>query len=126
MAYDLLLFFAQIESIKPELLLAPAEQSETDRFAVHGRNGRNAYIDVLITRLQIHAPILGQPALSNVHVRHHFQARDDGRLQDPQLRRHSDFVQDSVDSISNPQVVFERLDMDVSRAFQDRFANDLV
>src|SRR5207247_1850158 len=31
-----------------------------------------------------------------------------------------------IDSISTPQFVFERLDMDVSRAFQDRFANDLV
>src|ERR1700758_2763409 len=124
MADDLLLFFAQIESIEPELLLAPAEQSKTDRFAVHRGNGRNAYIDVLITRLQIHSAILGQPAFSNVHVRHHFQARDDGRLQDAQLRRHSDLVQNSVNSVPNPQIVFERLDMDVGSTLQDRFAND--
>src|SRR5438552_6021865 len=102
MADDLLLFFAQIESVEPELLLASAEQSETDRFAIHGGNSRNAYIDVLITRLQIHSPILGQPAFSNVHVRHHFQARDDRRLQDAQLRRHGNSVQNSVNSISNP------------------------
>src|SRR6516162_9961243 len=126
MADDILLFFAQIESIEPELLLAPAEQSETDRFTVHGGNGRNADIDVLITRLQIHSPILGQPAFSNVHVRYHFQARDNGRLQDTQLRRNGDFVQNSVNSIPNPQIIFERLDVDVGSAFQDRFPNDLV
>src|SRR5438093_13738539 len=111
MADDLLLFFAQIESIKPELLLAPAEQSETDRFAVHGRNGRNAYIDVLITRLQIHSPILRQPALSNVHMRHHFQARDDVRLQDSTLRRDIDFALDSGNTISNLRSVLDRLYM---------------
>ena len=79
-----------------------------------------------MVRLQIHAAILRQTPLGDVHVRHHFQARDDGRLQDAQLRRHRDFVQNSVDAITNAQIVFERLDVNVGRALDDRFANDLV
>src|SRR5437870_12035882 len=105
MANDLLLPLAEIETIKPELLLAAAEQPQTNRFAIDSGNGRNAHIDVLITRLQIHATILRQSAFGDVHVRHYFQARDDGRLQDAQLRRHSDFVQNSVDSRSEERRV---------------------
>src|SRR5213595_968636 len=74
--------------------------------------------------LQIHAAILGQPTLSDVHVRHYFQARDDGRLQDALLRRQRDFVQNSVDSIPNPQIVFERLNVNIGRALDNCFAND--
>ena len=126
MANDFLLFLAEIEPLKIELLLASAEQTQTDRFAVDSRNGRNAHIDVLITRLQIHAPILRQSAFGDVHVRHHLQTRDDGRLQDAQLRRHSDFVQNPIDSIPNPQIVFERLNVNIGRALQNRLTNDLV
>src|SRR5438094_5988243 len=126
MANDFLLLSTQIEPIEPELLLTAAEQAQTDRFAVDGGNGRNAHIDVLITRLQIHAPILRQSAFGDVHVRHYFQARDDGRLQDAQLRRHSDFVQNSIDSIPNSQIVFQRFDVNVGRALENCFANDLV
>ena len=74
----------------------------------------------------MNAAILRQAALGDVHVRHHFQARDDGRLQQAQLRRHRDFVQDAVDAIANAQIVLERLDVNVGRALEDRFANDLV
>src|SRR2546430_1947193 len=126
MANDLLLLFAQIEPIEPELLLAAAEQTQTDGFAVHGGNSRDADVDVLIVRLQIHAAILGQPTLSDVHVRHYFQARDDGRLQHTQLRRHRDFVQNSVDSIPNSQIVFERFNVNIGGALDNCFANDLV
>src|SRR4029453_10929363 len=126
MTDDLLLLLAEIESIKPKLLLASAEQSQTDRLAVDSGNGRNAHIDVLITRLQIHAPILRQSAFGDVHVRHYFQARDNGRLQDAQLRWHSDFVQNPIDSIPNPQIVFERLNVNIGRTLQNRLTNDLV
>ena len=71
-------------------------------------------------------PSCGQAALGDVHVRHHFQARDDGRLQEAQLRRDRDFVQDAVDAVTNAQIVLERLDVDVGRALVNRFADDLV
>ena len=80
----------------------------------------------LLVRLQIDAAILRQPPFRDVHVRHHFQTRDDGRLQQTQLRRDRDFVQNAVDAVANAQIVFERLDVNVGRALDDRFANDLI
>ena len=68
-----LLFLAQIQTVESKLLLAAAEQSQADRFSVDGGNGRHAHVNILITRLQIHAPILGQTAFRDVHVRHHLQ-----------------------------------------------------
>ena len=40
-------------------------------------------------------------------------------------RRHCDFVQDAVDPVADPQIVFERFHVDASRV-KDSFANDLV
>ena len=42
------------------------------------------------------------------------------------MRRHRDFVQDSIDSIPDAQVVFQRLDVNISGALRNRFADDLV
>ena len=47
-------------------------------------------------------------------------------MQETQLRRDRDFVQNAVDPITNAEIVLERLDVNVGRAFVDRFANDLV
>src|SRR5437764_229947 len=107
---DFRLLLAQIEPIKAKmLLLAAAEQTQADRFAVHGRNRRDPDVDVLLVRLQINAAILRKTPLSDVHVRHYFQAGDDGRLEQAKLRRHSHFVQDSVDAITNAKIVFQWL-----------------
>src|SRR5262249_364489 len=126
MSNNFLLLFAEIESIKSELLFAADEQSQTDRFTVDRGNGGSAYGNGLTVRLQINAPVLRQTTLRDVHVRHYFQARNDGGLQHPQLRRHSDLMQDSVDSITNPQIVLQRFNVNIGRALDDRFTNDLV
>ena len=47
-------------------------------------------------------------------------------MQQPQLRRHRDFVQNAIDPIANAQVVFQRFDMDIGGALDDRFTDDLV
>src|SRR5206468_10647753 len=52
---------------------------------------RSANVYLHIAGEQIHSAILRQSALRDVHVRHHLEARDDGRLQDAQLRWHGDF-----------------------------------
>ena len=118
---------AEVETLETEcMLLIATEQTQADRLAVHGRDGGNADVDGLLGGLEVDAAVLGQAALRDVHVRHHFQARDDGRLQEAQLRRDRDFVQDAIDAVTNAQIVFERLDVDVGRAFVNRFTDDLV
>src|ERR1041385_325644 len=81
MTNDALLFLAQVEAVETKLLVAPAEETQAERLAVNGGNCRDAHIDLLIVGVQIHPPVLRQAPLGNVHVRHHFQARDDGGLQ---------------------------------------------
>ena len=72
MADHRLLFLAEIEALKTELLSSAGEQTQTDGLAVHRRDGRNADIDFLIGRVQVHPAILRQTPLRDVHVRHHF------------------------------------------------------
>ena len=76
--------------------------------------------------MQLNSAVLRETPFRDVHVRHHFQARDDSRLQQAQLRRHRYFVQNSVDPIADTQIVFERLDVNVRRTFNNGFANDLI
>ena len=76
--------------------------------------------------MQLDSTVLGQTPFGDVHVGHHFQARDNGRLQQAQLRRYRHFVQDSVDPIPNTQVIFEWLDVNVGRPLDDGLANDLI
>ncbi len=121
------LLLAHVEPLDAEgERLAAREQAQGDRFAIHGGDRRDAHVDEAGLRLQIDAAILRQAALGDVHVRHHFQARNDRALQHAELRRHGDLVQDAVDAVSDAQVVFERLDVDVGGALDDGFADDLV
>ena len=76
--------------------------------------------------MQIHATVLRQTPLGDVHVRHHFQARDDGCLQHAQLRRNRDLMQNPIDPIADAQIVFERLDMNIRRTLHYGFADNLI
>src|SRR6478672_124685 len=76
--------------------------------------------------VQLNSAILRKTPLGDVHVRHHFQPRNDGRLQQAQLRWHRDFVQDSIDPIANTQIVLQRLDVNIGGALDNRFTDDLV
>ena len=71
MANDLFLLLAQIEALEIELLLATAQQTQTDRLAVDCWNCRDAYVDLLIVRVQIHASVLRETPFRDVHMRHY-------------------------------------------------------
>ena len=59
--HDPRLILTQIEPIESKrILLIAAEQTQTDRFAVHGRNGRNAHIDVLLVACKLMRPSCGK------------------------------------------------------------------
>jgi hypothetical protein len=59
-------------------------------------------------------------------VGHDFQSRNDGALQDSKLWWDSDFVENAIDAIADPQIIFEGFDVDIGGAFHDGFADDLV
>ena len=59
-------------------------------------------------------------------MRHDFESRNDGALEHAQLRRHGDFVQNAIDPVPNAQIIFERLDVNIGGALDNRFTDDLV
>ena len=79
---------------------------------------RNAQIDLLARRWEIDAPVLRQPALGNVQVRHDLDARNHRQRQVLGRRRH--FVKRAVHAITNLEFVFERLEVNVARAILHR------
>ena len=69
-------------------------------------------------------PSCGKTALGDVHVRHHFHARNDRQREMPRRRRH--FVKRAIDAVTNFEFVFERLEMDVARAVLNRLKQDQI
>ena len=121
------LFFAHVEAFDSEAeRFASGEESEGDGFAVDGGDRGHADIDGASARGEIDAPVLGESAFGDVHVGHDFQSRNDGTLQDSKLWWDSDFVENAIDAIANPQIIFEGFDVDIGGAFHDGFADDLV
>ena len=45
-------------------------------------------------------------------------------MEDAELRRHGDLVQDAVDAVADAQIVLQRLDVNVGGALDDGFADD--
>src|ERR1051326_52035 len=122
----LLVFFAQIEPTETEMLSASREQSQANRFPIDGWNGRNADVDFLVIGVEIHSAVLRETPLGDVHVGHYFQTRDDGGMEQAQLRRYRHFVQDAVDPVTNANVILERLNVNIGCPLQYCLANDLV
>src|SRR3954469_19891240 len=112
---SLLLSRTQIQPLKPKVLSPAGEQTQTDRLTVHRRNRGDANIQLLIVRLKVHTAVLGKPALSDIHMGHHFESRDDGRVQQSQLGWDRNFVKNPVDAIPDSNVVLKRLDVNVGR-----------
>ena len=87
------------------------EDTEHDALAVERREGRDAEIDLFPHEPELDAPVLRQPALGDVELRHDLDAGDDGGLETP--GRCLDVVQHAVDPVPDLQLVLERLDVNV-------------
>ena len=72
----------------------------------------------------LNAAILRQPALRDVHISHHFHARDNRQSQMARRRRH--FVKRAIYPIANFEFVFEWLKVNVARPIQDRLIKDQI
>ncbi len=81
---------------------------------------------MLAFEFEIDAAVLGKSSFGDVEVRHDLEARDDGSLEEFDLRGNGGFVQDAIGAVADAQVVFERFDVDVGGALVDGGADDLV
>ena len=71
------------------------------------------------------APVLRQPFLGDVQMAQNLDARNDGRLESLDLRRHRYFLQDAVNPVTDAELLLERLQVDVRGAQLDRVASKL-
>ena len=103
---------------------ALVEDPDDHLLAVHGGKGREAKVDRLAGDGQADAPVLGDPALGDVDVRHDLQAADEAGLD--VLRRAHDLRQHAVDPVTDANVALHRLDVDVRGPVGDRLADEEV
>ena len=100
------------------------EHAQDDAFAELRRQSRNAQIDRAAGDVFLDAAILREAALGDVHVRHHFHARNDRQREMARRRRH--FVKRAVDPVADLEFVLEGLEMDVARPVLDRLIQNQI
>ena len=102
---------AEAEPLQGQEHAGPVEQPHDDGLAVDGGHGGDANVHPAAAQGHPDAPVLGQPALGDVHLRHDLDPRRDGRLQAPGRRLLLE--EDAVDAVPDAQGVLEGLDVDV-------------
>ncbi len=92
----------------------PVQQAHHDAFAIQRRQSGNAQVHFTAQRLDLDAPVLGQPPLGDVQLGHQLHARNHGCFHLAWRRLLA--IQNAVHSIANTKFFFERLDVDVTGA----------
>ena len=106
------------EHLEIEIHVRAIEHAQNNAFAELRGQSRDAQIHVATGDILLDATILRQPAFGDVHVRHHFHARNDRQCQMPRRRRH--FVKRAIHAITNFEFVFEWFEMNVAGPVLDR------
>src|SRR3990170_8598327 len=100
------------QPVDPDEGGAFVEDPHDDLLAPRGWNRGHAQVDIVVVDLELDTPVLGNPALGNVHRRHDLETRDQRRL-DARGWRHR-AVESSVDTVADPHEGLHRLDVDVA------------
>ena len=114
------------ELVQRQKNLAARQQAERHALPVNRRHRRYADVNFLAFDADIDAAVLRQALFGDVHSRHDFDAGNNRRLKALELRRHRRLVQNAVNAVTNAQLVFGRLEVDVGRAVLVSFPDDLV
>ena len=93
------------------------QHAQDDALAVLRGQGGDAQVHAPVGDLRLDAPVLGQPGLGDVEVRHDLDAGDDRQGQVARRRGH--LVQRAVHAVTDLELVLEGLEVDVARAVPD-------
>ena len=91
----------------------------------HGNHG-NADVHFRLVDADLDAAVLRQALFGDVQVAQNLDAREDGRLELLQLRRHGDVLQNAVNAVTNLEFLLERFQVNVRRAQFNGIAQDLI
>ena len=107
-----------------ERQVALVENSEHDLLAEQHRQRRDAEVDDPASHLQLEPAVLRHPPLGDVELGQNFDARGERRLH--LERRPHDLEQGAVDAVAHPDLVLERLDVNVAGAPAHRVGQQAV
>ena len=110
--------FGHAQLLQVELHDRAVEDPQDDALAEHAGQGRDPDIDGVAAQRELNPPVLGQPALGDIEVRHDLDAAGDGGGQVP--RRRDQLVEHPVDPVPHLVLFLERLEVDVRRLVLDR------
>ena len=99
------------------------EDTHDDRFAVAGRDGRDAQVQLAALHLDLDAAVLRDAALGKLHVGHELEALQDCALE--AARRGFLLAQHAVDAVADAEARLHRLEVDVGGAGDERAHDDL-
>ena len=105
------------EHLEIEVHGRAVEHAQDKAFAELRRQRRDAQVDVTTGDIFLDAAVLRQAPLGDVHVRHHFDARNDRQREVARRRGH--FVKRAVHAIADFEFVLERLEVNVAGAVLD-------
>ena len=91
----------------------------------HGNHG-NANVHLRVFDAHLDAAVLRQAFFRDVEMAQNLDARNNGRLELFQLRRHGHFLQLAVNAVPDSEFVLERFQVDVRGAQFDRVLQHLV
>ena len=100
------------------------EHAQHHAFAELRGQGGDAQIDVAPGDVFLDAAVLGQAALRDIHIGHDLDAGDDGQRQVPGRGRH--FVKRAVHAVTNLELVFEGLEVNVAGPVLDGLVHDQI
>ena len=111
-------FRIHAEGVEVKVHHAAVEHAEHHRFAVAGRQTRNAEVDRAAVELHFDTAVLRAPPFRDVQPGDDLDAADDRQRQI--LRRLRHFVQRAVHAVADAEFVFERFEVDVGGFVADR------
>ena len=85
---------------------------------------RDTKIDIAPGNIFLNTTVLRQSAFGDIHICHHFHARNNRQSEMSRRRRH--FVECPVDTIADFEFVFERLEMNVAGPVLDRLVENQI
>ena len=92
---------------------------------MHGGDTADTQVDSLVSDLDLNTPILRNAFFGDIHrARHDLESADDGALKF--FRRALNFLKVSVDSVTDADPLFHRLDVDIARPVVLGFDQDIV
>ena len=104
----------QADCLPADVAAGLVQKAEYDFLPEHRRERGHAQVDGLVFRLHVEASVLRNAAFGDVHGAHDFDTGNHGALD--VLRDGQNLLHDAVDTHTDVEAAFARLDVDVTGA----------